>query len=454
MNGFKDKVRSWFSDDNLKNVRKRIEDGWKSEDRNLTKTLLAVPKALLKALALAIVIVIAVAVFLPVARDWAFAFLIALVPIVLLVRNLFRPAAYYLAGLGTLGILLTVLNLLQVEVHATWLYGALVISALAVTAKLDFKATFIVIAFFVLTVASGALVAFLGGVTNFLGGGLPVDQITHLTWIVLGLMTIGLLWIVADRGAAVAAITIVAAAGFAEFVMGYAGWHLPPLNDDGLAVGINIDQAFYGACLVVVAECLNPGPLRWLWKRIRPLLIAESEAPIKGDWDGDLEGEEVTELIPSGPASARSFILDRLYVLDKQTRVVALDNSRFLSKALRQIRATPEDLEAAGVDVVTYSEYAAQRAIDEIREADAEVSEVIIRKDGTVHSNKLAALGFRKDFIDDHGILPEELLTGTMINEKPEDEEPVPHSSDEDDSGGSAAATTMMTTAAVVATSV
>jgi hypothetical protein len=107
--------------------------------------------------------------------------------------------------------------------------------------------------------------------------------------------------------------------------------------------------------------------------------------------------------------------LDALYERDKQVRVLKAREHAFLVKELQRLNTTEAALEEIGVTPEAFETYATDRGIAEICELG------IVRKDGTVNPNKLAKLGFRKDFLVSYGIQPEELLTGEVIDQEPEE---------------------------------
>ena len=148
---------------------------------------------------------------------------------------------------------------------------------------------------------------------------------------------------------------------------------------------VHPDQFVYGAALVAVALVF----LFWM-----PDDVAKAAS----------QGQEPeTEEQPMAE-DAETF-LSRLYELDKRERIYREDWTEFLAKTLQKLKITQEQLDHAGVTPERYSEYAAQRAIIELRKGN------VITQKGTVHPTKLERLGFRPDFLDkyQHHITPEEL---------------------------------------------
>lgn len=110
----------------------------------------------------------------------------------------------------------------------------------------------------------------------------------------------------------------------------------------------------------------------------------------------DVEPEELDPKV--------AVVFNWIYALDKRERAFRLDWRGFLTKTLRKLKVTPDQLDDLGITLGWYSEYADQRAAKEIRESG--VADV----DGTVDPAQVEILGFRHDFLHDHGTTPEKIL--------------------------------------------
>ncbi len=160
---------------------------------------------------------------------------------------------------------------------------------------------------------------------------------------------------------------------------------------------VHPDQFVYGAALVAVALVF----LFWMPDDVMKATPADEE-------------EEETD--PTEPKPSRKIIEDTrdeyaslFYALDKRKRVCLKDWSGFYAWLLRRYRLTQEHLDELGLTPDWFNRYASQWAIDELRAA-----RVVDQEDGAVYSKGLKRLGFREDFLTDHGITPEELQTGKL----------------------------------------
>lgn len=389
MNGFTAVLRNWFSDENLDRLEKRVKTWWTSKDSGWKDLILAAPKLILKVLALILLAVIATVIFVRMVRDSPQVLFIAFWPIVLLLWRKFKLAGGYLLLVGAIPIAGCILSFFVGTDHTDGLYGALILISVVATYRIDKKATVIIGTFAGLAFVADLVFQLLGGVVDLLAGGFPTNVIVHVTWIVLAVIAIGAAWLFTKRSAATILTAAFLAVGYSQFVWGYAGLRWQEWTPSGDPFGSTVypDEFFYGVMLLTVGVAvLTATPLAR---------------------HSDTSVEEFSD-------EAYAW-LDALYERDKQVRVLKAREHAFLVKELQRLNTTEAALEEIGVTPEAFEAYATERGIAEIRELG------IVRKDGTVNPNKLTKHGFRKDFLVSYGIEPEELLTGEVIDQEPEE---------------------------------
>lgn len=398
MTGFAEAAKEWFSSENrsrrqvwLKDQRDTVrEKGLKQLGKRAWQWIVRIIKWTILAL-------LVIWAFGSVIEDNAAAFLLTL-PVVALIaaRRWWAPADRLAAGVlvlyGLIGLGAFALNWFGFDTHIAVLYGVVLLGSFFGILLIDSQLALALVLPVAVAVLAVLVIKIVGGIVGALPGvDFPTALITNLIWIVFGIAAVVMGFLFArSKASAWLVFTLVAAAGFHQFVWGYEGFRRQDIDAWGIATVIP-DQAFYGVLLLIMAAAV----------------FADSRSMSGVSEDGsEAETEELS-------ASA-AYILDKLYEVDKTTRVFAQNGLRFLSRALSRAGLTQEDLDEADVTIEMYGNYAAQRAVDEIRAAHNASPTVIIRKDGTVHPSKLSALGFREDFLEDHEITSEELLTGEL----------------------------------------
>ena len=378
--GFLNKLTEWFSEENVARQQQRLQAWWETHRKQGWRhVIMMLPKGLWKLFWVMVGVVLLVIIGVAVVTGFYWALIFAAVPVALIALRRFEAASYAILPLSALGVLGFAVNH-----HFDGLYGALILVSVFAAFRISRRALYVVGGFVLAAFVVWLAVSIITLIPDQLVD-VPDKGIIHAAWVVLGIVAVAVAFLATGRSAGTLVAVAFAAAGYSQFVWGYAGFR----EQEPILLGqlAQPDQLFYGLLFMVVGVVL--------------LLPLASGAP------GEKPGEPLSD-------QARD-LLQKLYELDKQTRVFTVDGARFLVSALRRAGVTQEELDDADVTIKVYGKYAAQAAIDEIRESG------IVRKDGTVNPNKLAKLGFRPGFLEDHEITKEELLTGKPIDDESED---------------------------------